>query len=318
MAESEYIIELDRVSKIFGDKAAVLDVSVRVPRGRCFAWLGPNGSGKTTLIRMMLGLAHPSTGTIKMRGFSMPDRQREALSRVGAVVEEPRFYRYLTGTQNLDVWAALYGGDAPKRVASAIERVGMGPRAGDRVGTYSLGMRQRLGVARCLLTDPELLVLDEPTNGLDPAGIVEFRQMIRRFVEDEGRTVFVSSHLLDEVQRMADNIAIVQAGRLVALLGVEHLLHMGPQRFIVRTDDPARAGKTLRGIRGVTEVSGRDAELIVTTESTDDAMALALSAALHAAGLGIIELRADRQSLEERFLDITSTAGVGDMAQAAP
>jgi ABC-2 type transport system ATP-binding protein len=195
------IIQLEHVSKRFGQQLAVDDVTLDVPRGRCFAWLGSNGCGKTTLIRMMLGLARPTAGSIRLRGCVVPGDIRGALSRVGGIVEEPRFYPYLSGRRNLDVWAAHHGGEARARIPAVLERVALSERADDKVKTYSLGMRQRLGVARALLNDPELLVLDEPTNGLDPAGMLEFRTMIRNVVEQEGRTVFISSHILDEVQR---------------------------------------------------------------------------------------------------------------------
>ena len=209
------IITLDGVSKAFGTTQAVSNVSFQVMPGRCVGWLGPNGSGKTTLIRCMLGLARTTTGTITVRGHAIPGDVRQALTRVGAIVEEPRFYPYLSGKANLEVAAKFVGGDAATRIDWALERVDLVDRSGSKVKEYSLGMRQRLGVARSLLNDPELLILDEPSNGLDPAGIVEFRQMIRSFVEDDGRTVFISSHLLDEVQKMADDIAIVQSGKLV-------------------------------------------------------------------------------------------------------
>ena len=249
------IITLEGVSKRFGTKTAVDDVSVEVPRGRCFGWLGPNGCGKTTLIRMMLGLARPTSGTVIVRGHAIPERSRMALSRVGAIVEEPRFYPYLSGRSNLSVWAAHFGRDAGRRIEPALHRVGLAERADDKVKVYSLGMRQRLGVARALLNDPELLVLDEPTNGLDPAGMHEFRLMIRALVEKEGRTVFISSHILDEVQKMADDIAIVHDGRLVSCGPVQSLLDGGRSTVGVRVDDEQRARQvlsTLTFVAGVT------------------------------------------------------------------
>jgi ABC-type multidrug transport system ATPase subunit len=243
---SDAIIQLEHVSKRFGQQLAVDDVTVEVPRGRCFAWLGPNGCGKTTLIRMMLGLARPSGGSIHLRGLEVPKDIRAALSRVGGIVEEPRFYPYLSGRRNLDIWAAHYGGEARSRIPSVLERVELTERAGDKVKTYSLGMRQRLGVARALLNDPELLVLDEPTNGLDPAGMLEFRNMIRDLIEKEGRTVFISSHILDEVQKMADDIAIVQAGRLISWGPVGALIASGRHSVLLRTRARRALGDRIR------------------------------------------------------------------------
>ena len=191
----------------------------------------------------------------------MPKDIQKALSRVGGIVEEPRFYPYLSGRRNLDVWAAHYGGEARSRIPSVLERVQLTERAGDKVKTYSLGMRQRLGVARALLNDPELLVLDEPTNGLDPAGMLEFRNMIRDLIEKEGRTVFISSHILDEVQKMADDIAIVQAGKLISWGPVDELIASGRHSVLLRTDDDARARSVLSGITFVTGVGReRDAQ----------------------------------------------------------
>ena len=185
---------------------------MRVPRGVAFGYLGPNGAGKTTLIRMLLGLTRANGGTMKLRGIPVPERRAEALSRVGAIVDEPRFHGHLTGRENLAVVAAARGHRAFERIDTALERVGLAHRADDRVKTYSMGMRQRLGIARCLLSDPELLILDEPMNGLDPAGILEFRHLIRALV-GEGRTVMLSSHLLDEVEKTCDYVAIVDQGR---------------------------------------------------------------------------------------------------------
>ncbi|MCL2769161.1 MAG: ATP-binding cassette domain-containing protein [Solirubrobacterales bacterium] len=195
-------VETAGLTKRFGERVAVDGVELRVPRGSAFGFLGPNGAGKTTLIRMLLGLTHASAGTMSLLGHPVPARRAEALSRVGAIVEEPRFHPHLSGRENLRIIAAARGAEAHARIGPALERVGLAERAGDRVKKYSLGMRQRLGVARCLLADPLLLILDEPTNGLDPGGIQEFRDMVRAMVEREGRTVFLSSHLLDEVEKI--------------------------------------------------------------------------------------------------------------------
>jgi ABC-2 type transport system ATP-binding protein len=303
---AETIIQLAGVSKRFGSVQAVTDVTFDVARGRCLGWLGPNGSGKTTLIRCMLGLARVSAGTIHVRGRLIPEA-RPALERVGGMVEEPQFYPYLSGRRNLQVWASFYGGDAHDRVDWALGRVDLSARAKSPVKQYSQGMRQRLGLARALLNDPELLILDEPSNGLDPAGMAELRDMIRSFVDEEGRTVFVSSHLLDEVQKTADDIAIVNAGRLVTHGSVRELVAGGAQRIRLRVDDAARAGSVLERlpyVSGVERVDGGD--LRVEVDRAEDDRAIELSRALVEAGVGVAELVQERDSLERRFLDITA------------
>jgi ABC-2 type transport system ATP-binding protein len=314
---TDSIISLEGVSKSFGQTVAVSDVSFEVKPGRCIGWLGPNGSGKTTLIRCMLGLARPSRGAIRVRGYEIPKDVRVALQRVGGIVEEPRFYPYLSGKANLEVWARFTGGDARTRVDWALERVDLTERGHSKVKEYSLGMRQRLGVARSLLTDPELLILDEPSNGLDPAGIAEFRDMIRSFVEHEGRTVFISSHLLDEVQKMADEIAIVQSGRLVLHGTVAELVAGGKQTLRIKVDAPDRAEEVARGLSFVTGVRrGTGGNLDLTLERIDDESSIAITRALVTAGIGVAEVVKESESLEERFLEITATAAPAESPEA--
>src|SRR3954471_21802079 len=214
-ADGGYVVETFGLTKRFGERVAVDGVDLHIPRGVAFGYLGPNGAGKTKLIRMLLGLAAATAGTMRVLGRAVPDERAEALARVGAIVEEPRFHGYLTGRENLGIVAAARERDAYLRIDAALERTGLSDRADEKVKRYSLGMRQRLGVARSLISDPELLLLDEPTNGLDPAGILEFRGMVRTLV-DEGRTVVLSSHLLDEVEKICDAVAIVDYGRVVA------------------------------------------------------------------------------------------------------
>src|SRR5436309_7024304 len=214
MTQSEYVVETHGLTKRFGDRTVVRGVDLQVPRGVAFGYLGPNGAGKTTLIRMLLGLTRANAGTMSLRGLPVPQRRAEALSRVGAIVDEPRFHGHLNGRENLAIVAAARGRDAFARIEPNLERVGLAHRARDRVRTYSMGMRQRLGIARCLLADPELLILDEPMNGLDPAGMAELREMIGELTA-EGRTVFLSSHLLDEVEKTCEAAAVIDRGRLV-------------------------------------------------------------------------------------------------------
>src|SRR5580693_1490773 len=189
---------------------------------------------------MLLGLTGSDGGTMSLRGLPVPARRAEALSRVGAIVEEPHFHGQLTGRQNMRIVAAVRGPETFARIDGALERVGLAERADEKVARYSQGMRQRLGVARCLLADPELLILDEPTNGLDPAGILEFRQMIRALVA-EGRTVFLSSHLLGEVEKACDAAAIIDGGRIVRAGPISELTRRRHAELLVECDDPARA-----------------------------------------------------------------------------
>jgi len=306
------IIRLEHVTKRFRTEVAVDDVSFDVARGRCVGWLGPNGSGKTTLIRCMLGLARVSSGSIAVRGHAMPGGAGPALERVGGIVEEPRFYPYLTGRGNLEVWAGFLGGESRSRVLPALERVGLAADGNRKVKQYSMGMRQRLGVARSLLNDPELLILDEPSNGLDPSGMAAFREMIRSFVEEDGRTVFVSSHLLDEVEKIADDIAIVHEGKLVLHGTVAELVGAGRQGLRLRVDDADRAVVVLESLHLVRGVERRGPhELRVELESFDDAFAIALNRSLVQAGIGVAEVVRERASLEERFLEITGSTGDG-------
>lgn len=306
---SERIIALRGVSKRFGAVAAVDDVTVDIPAGRCFAWLGPNGCGKTTLIRMMLGLARPSAGEISVRGFAIPRDAREAMSRVGAIVEEPRFYPYLSGRDNLRIWAAHFGPQATARVDAELARVGLSDVGGQRVKAYSLGMRQRLGVARALLNDPELLLLDEPTNGLDPAGLVEFRGMIRGLVA-EGRTVFISSHILDEVERMADDVAIIQRGRMIACGPIDQLTGTSAAAILARVDDPVRGRAALAELPFITGIElGDDGRLVIACDAAGDDQLRAVSDRLVRGGAGLLDLGVRAATLESRFLEITGANG---------
>ena len=231
-------IETHGLGKRFGARAALESIDLEVPRGTAFGFLGRNGAGKTTLVRLLLGLAEPTSGRMRLLGHDLPSQRSLALARVGAIVEEPRFHPHLTGRENLLVHAAARDQHAAGRIPDALQRVGLAARADDAVKGYSLGMRQRLGIARCLLCDPELLILDEPVNGLDPAGILEFRHLVRSLV-DEGRTVLLSSHLLDEVEKTCDAAAIVDNGRVVAQGTIEALTAMSDERTIEIVAAPA-------------------------------------------------------------------------------
>jgi ABC-2 type transport system ATP-binding protein len=295
------------LTKLFGARKALDGVDLAVPSGVAFGFLGPNGAGKTTIIRLLLGLARPSSGSISVLGRRLPEQRREALARVGAIIDEPRFHPYLTGRENLLVNAVARGGEARARIPEALDRVGLSARAQERVGSYSLGMRQRLGIARCLVADPQLLILDEPMNGLDPAGMLEFRGLIGGLVH-EGRTVFLSSHLLDEVQRTCDYAAIVDRG-VVVTQGPIGALASGARRIAVGSGDPQRAAALLGELHGVesTSIDGADVRVSVAANGTTDReLVTAIVRRLLDAGLAIDRVTPVETTLEERFLTVTS------------
>jgi ABC-2 type transport system ATP-binding protein len=304
-------VETAGLTKRFGQRAAIDSVDLQVPRGSAFGFLGPNGAGKTTMIRMLLGLTHASAGSMSVLGHPVPAERSEALARVGAIVEEPRFHPQLTGRENLRIVAAARGPETHERIVPALRRVGLSERSDEKVKKYSLGMRQRLGVARCLLADPLLLILDEPTNGLDPGGIQEFREMIRAMVEQEGRTVFISSHLLDEVEKICDHAAIVDRGKIITQGAIAELAEGSTQHeLIVGVDDPERALIVLEGCDQARQAQRSDEGLRVVLSDLS-AMpaadrAAAINAALVGAGLAVSRLEPVRQSLEKRFLEVTS------------
>jgi ABC-2 type transport system ATP-binding protein len=307
-----YVVETSGLTKRFGDRVAVDNVDLRVPAGSAFGYLGPNGAGKTTLIRMLLGLTRATAGTMRLLGRPVPSERAAALARVGAIVEEPRFHRYLTGRENLAVIAAARERQAHDRIDWALERVGLAERADDRVSTYSLGMRQRLGVARALLADPELLILDEPTNGLDPAGIHEFRGMIHGLVA-EGRTVLLSSHLLDEVEKICDAVAIVDHGRVV-MQGSLAELTASRQTILIGASEGVRVQALLAAHPAVRSAAQTPEGIRVTLRpdfpTTAEDAAADINRFLVEEGLAVHRLEPTRASLEERFLEITSRLGV--------
>jgi ABC-2 type transport system ATP-binding protein len=292
------------LTKRFGERTAVEDVSLDVPRGTAYGFLGHNGAGKTTLIRMLLGLTGSSSGSARVLGLPVPGQRGRALAHVGAIVEEPSFYTHLTGYENLKIAAAIRGPQTRFRIESVLDRVGLEKRAGDRVGTYSLGMRQRLGVARCLLSDPELLILDEPMNGLDPGGMLDMRRMIRALVEQEGRTVFISSHLLDEVEKTCDVAAIIDGGRVIAQGPIEELIADESGELVIECDDNDRAFALLAGDPGVRDLRTEHGALRMRLVARDHAGEL--NARLVGAGVVVARLEPARHSLEERFLEMTT------------
>jgi len=305
-----WAVETHGLRKRFGPTVAVDDVELLVPRGSAFGYLGPNGAGKTTLIRTLLGLTRANAGTMSLLGTPVPAERRRALARVGAIVDEPRFHPHLTGRDNLRLLAAARGGAAAERIAPSLARVGLAERAGDKVATYSMGMRQRLGVAACLLADPELLILDEPMNGLDPAGMHEMRAMIASLA-DEGRTVVLSSHLLDEVQRTCDAVAIVDRGQVIRQGSIDELVR-GAGAAVVQVDcaEPTRAKELIdqAGIAAGTALTGAGLTVTLPAGASRELVA-DVNRRLVGAGIPVYGLQEIQASLEDWFLSVTSRLG---------
>jgi ABC-type multidrug transport system ATPase subunit len=289
------------LSKNFGRHTAVDSIDLTVPEGSVYGFLGPNGSGKTTTIRMLLGLVAPTEGSFELLGRAMPHHANAVLSQVGALVEGPAFHPYLSGRDNLLRLDAadrtVPGRGARQRIAEALDRVGLGAAAGKRYRAYSLGMRQRLGLAAALLRPRELIVLDEPTNGLDPQGMAAMRDLIRDLGTGE-RTVVLSSHLLGEVEQVCDRAAVIHRGRLVAEGPVSELRGGARVRIVA---EPVEQARSVAAEFGDVTVDS-DGVLRV---AADPSRIPELNARLVGAGVRVVELRSEQQSLEQVFLDLT-------------
>src|SRR3954470_2389240 len=308
MNSNSLAIETRGLGKRFGERAALDGIDLEVPRGTAFGFLGANGAGKTTLIRLLLGLAEPTAGTMRVLGHDIRGDRAAALARVGAIIEEPRFHRHLTGRENLRVNAAARDRSAHGRIDASLERVGLGARADDKVGTSSLRLRRPLGGPRCLLPAPELLILDEPMNGLDPAGILEFRHLIRELVA-EGRTVLLSSHLLDEVEKTCDIVAIVDDGRVVAQGPIHEIVRGGPRAIDIVAHSAVDAARLLAAVPGVARATDHEGALRVTLNPeapVDREIVTALLRRLLDHGVDVERIAPVRSSLEDRFLTMTT------------
>src|SRR6266516_4334212 len=307
-SSGEVVLRTRNLSKQYGKRLAVDNLNLEVHRGEIFGFLGPNGAGKTTTIRMALGLIAPTSGSIEILGRDVFAHRAQVLPRVGALVETPALYSYLSGRNNLRAVASVLGGVPKARLDAVLELVGLGIRQKDRVRTYSLGMKQRLGVAIALLQDPDVLVLDEPANGLDPAGIVEMRDLMHR-LSAEGKTVFISSHLLTEVQQICTRVAIIHLGKLITESTIEDLIS-GHGEFVVTLERVQEALALVKAQRW-----GKDARLdargaLVTTAPGKRGRDLNLF--LVDAGFAPETIAQSTQDLEQVFLELTNS-GTGEI-----
>jgi ABC-2 type transport system ATP-binding protein len=304
------VIELHGLRKEYrrirgGRTVAVAGLDLEVPDGGVFGFLGPNGAGKTTTIRCVLGLVRPDAGSLKLLGVDVPSGVGRVIGKVGSIVEQPALFPRFTGRRNLEILGRIHRAGR-STIEAVLERVQLSERGDDAVRTYSLGMKQRLGIAAALLKDPSVLILDEPANGLDPAGIVEVRELIRS-LGAEGRTVFVSSHILSEVQHTADQVAIIARGRLVKAGPVREVLSAGRARGLIVKLSDLPAGALALADEQISAVVSGDA---LSVDLPPD-QAERVTRVLAAKDLYVTELRPDEVDLETVFLELTKDEGLG-------
>ncbi len=301
MMSNEIVIQTEHLTKTFKRHTAVDNVSLEVQAGEVFGFLGPNGAGKTTTIAMLLGLIKPTSGRAIIMGHDIQQEPEAALRRVGAMIEQPAFYPYLNGRDNLRVLALA--GNIPKtRIDAVLDMVELQQRARDRFSAYSQGMKQRLAIAATLLADPQVIMLDEPTNGLDPAGMVEIRDLIRA-LSQQGHTIFLSSHLLHEVEQICQRVAILKHGRVLSQGKVQELLRRGQGVRVRLASDPARALELLRSVVWVGDIEQQGTDTLIV--DVPSSRAPEINALLARQDVLVAEIGTHEESLEEFFLEVT-------------
>ena len=304
MKSTENVIEISGLTKRFKDVLAVDNLGFNILKGDVFGFLGPNGAGKSTTIRMMLSLIFPSAGSIKIFGKTLLDNRKEILTKVGAIVEKPDFYNYLSGLKNLEILAKISGKEvSAKRIMELLDLVGLTDRAKSKVKTYSHGMKQRLGIAQALLHNPELVVLDEPTTGLDPQGMKEIRDLIIRLSKDEKKTIFLSSHILSEIELVANRMIIINKGRKIVEGEVDTLLKSKLLKVTIEVDNPEATQKVLQNTSWYNSIESIQGNKINFNFGQDNISAL--NKYLVENGVMVSALIPVR-SLEDYFLTITA------------
>ncbi|AVK85564.1 bacitracin ABC transporter ATP-binding protein [Lysinibacillus sp. B2A1] len=299
------IVQLQNLSKIIRGKQLISQLNIDLYPGQITGFLGPNGAGKTTTIRMMTGLMHPSEGKVIIDGLSLQENYEEAISKVGVIVENPEMYKFMTGYKNLLHFARMHKNVTKERIQEVVNQVGLEKRIHEKVSTYSLGMRQRLGLAQALLHRPKFLILDEPTNGLDPAGIREFRMYLRKIATEDGVSVFVSSHLLSEIELMCDRVAVIQNGKLIDIRDI-HSYNSSFYYIEATPNDQAVSLLQRLEINFVTENSGYVVEI-----KKEDIPSLITQFVNE--GMQLFAVQPHQKTLEDQFLEMT---GGGQIAEA--
>lgn len=301
------VLSVKGLKKVIGKKTLVENISFEVQQGEVFGFLGPNGAGKTTTIRMLVGLIKPTEGKIAIAGYDIRKEFRNAMRQVGSIVENPELYTYLTGWENLKQFARMLGDVTDERIHEIVRMVHLDKRIHDRVKTYSLGMKQRLGIAQALLGKPKLLILDEPTNGLDPAGIRELREFVHHLVQEEQMSVFISSHLLSEVQMMCDRVAIINHGKMITVATIEDLVKKAADRVEWIVTPVEKAEGILRGLAEVRELTAQ--QNVITCRMPIERISM-YNKQLIENGIDVHSVRDVAFTLEDLFMELTGAEGI--------
>lgn len=299
---TDKVLQLRQVTKRIGSRNIVDQLTFDIPRGEIFGFLGPNGAGKTTTIRMIVGLISMTKGEAIINGVSVSKQFEQAMTHVGAIVENPEMYKFLTGYQNLVHFARRHNGVTKERINEVVKLLGLQNRIHEKVKRYSLGMRQRLGVAQAILHRPSLLILDEPTNGLDPAGIRELRDYLRKLTREEGLSVIVSSHLLSEMELMCDRVAIIQSGKLMDIRSLQADKELAKTKIVIETGDVSAAQQLLAATFESSQLVAAGSQLEL---AADKSYIPRITRLLVEANIDVLGIHAVQKSLEEQFLEIT-------------
>lgn len=297
----EYVVQTNNLSKRFGKEVAVEGLDMKIRKGEIYGFLGPNGAGKTTTIRMLLGLMKASSGTIQIFEKDLHKERINILKRVGSLVENPSYYPHLTAYENLEALRKILGVPT-SRIDEVLEIVRLSEVANKKVKGFSLGMKQRLGIAASLLNSPELLILDEPTNGLDPSGIIEIRNLIKQLPAETGMTILISSHLLSEIDQMATTVGIVTKGKMIYQDSIESLRMFAQQKILLKVSNGEQAWRSLLG-NGI-KAEWKDG-IILMNEHSDEKVAKAIHTLVHE-GYSIYRVEEEKRSLEDTFLQMTA------------
>lgn len=304
----DFVIETKRLTKIYGEQTAVNAVDLHVKRGRIYGLLGRNGAGKTTIMKMILGLTSITSGEVDVFGKNIKGQEKRVYPRIGAIIETPGFYPNLTGTENLEIFAKLRGTATPNAVKNALEIVGLPYKDKKLFGKYSLGMKQRLGIANAILHDPELLILDEPTNGLDPIGIAEVRDFIKNLSVMHDKTILISSHILSEISLLADDIGIIDHGVLLEENSMTELEKKNSKYILLQVSDVPQASLVLEQEFHVKEYSVQDEQTLRIYNTSLDMAAVNKALVMH--DVAVISSQLCNDTLEDYFKRITGGEGI--------